>query len=174
MRVLPIALLSLISLATALPNLSPPPPWRRLTNSLISKIWKLPGEQQRIIGTSPAGNAGTTQANRRVSARYGRDIVLRFNLTSAAEASALSEAANDLFLDIWAFSENWADIRIAKDVVCLRNINRQQCHPRAMLIAPSGAVVARPTSTESAICSSTAYSRVCPNFVDHFNLAIRA
>jgi len=49
--------------------------------------------------------------------RYGGDVVLRFNLTTLDEAEALSEAADILYLDIWEMTENWMDIRVAKDVV---------------------------------------------------------
>lgn len=42
---------------------------------------------------------------------------MRFNISSADEASALAEASDILFLDVWEFNENWVDIRIAKDVV---------------------------------------------------------
>lgn len=50
-------------------------------------------------------------------ARYGEDVVLRFTIRSAEEAKALAEAADILFLDVWEFNEDWADIRVAKDVV---------------------------------------------------------
>jgi extracellular matrix protein 14 len=43
--------------------------------------------------------------------------VLRFTIRSAEEAKALAEAADILFLDVWEFNEDWADIRVAKDVV---------------------------------------------------------
>ncbi|KAI9780457.1 MAG: putative metallocarboxypeptidase ecm14 [Geoglossum umbratile] len=49
--------------------------------------------------------------------KYDGDIVLRFNITTTDEANALAEAASVLFLDIWGSSNNWVDIRIAKDVV---------------------------------------------------------
>lgn len=46
-------------------------------------------------------------------------MVLRFNITNEHEAAALAEASNALYLDVWEFSENWVDIRLAKDVVRL-------------------------------------------------------
>ena len=54
-------------------------------------------------------------------ARYGEDVVLRFTIRSVEEAKALAEAADILFLDVWEFNEDWADIRVAKDVVCTRH-----------------------------------------------------
>jgi extracellular matrix protein 14 len=123
---LPIALLSLLCLApaaiTALPpqeHPSPPAPWRRFTNTLISNIWQLPDSQSPIRSTRD-GN-GRTEASQ-AAARYGQDIVLRFNLSSADEAHAIADAAQDLYLDIWEFNENWVDIRLAKDIVCVSSV----------------------------------------------------
>lgn len=50
-------------------------------------------------------------------AHYGGDVVLRFKMQTADEARALSQAAATLFLDVWEFNEDWADIRLAKDVL---------------------------------------------------------
>lgn len=52
-------------------------------------------------------------------AKYGGDVVLRFNLTTIEEEKALAEAANTLFLDVWAFTSNWADIRLREDDVSM-------------------------------------------------------
>lgn len=68
-----------------------------------------------------AGSDGTEATgdtpDRNLLARYGEDMVLRFNISNAEEASALAEASDILFLDVWEFNEDWVDIRIAKDVV---------------------------------------------------------
>jgi hypothetical protein len=50
-------------------------------------------------------------------AKYGGDVVLRFNLSTPAEEKALAEAADTLFLDVWEFTQNWADIRLREDDV---------------------------------------------------------
>ena len=50
-------------------------------------------------------------------ARYGGDLVLRFEINSIEEAAALAEAVNVLFLDVWEFTTEWVDIRLSKDVV---------------------------------------------------------
>ncbi|KAF2187496.1 putative metallocarboxypeptidase ECM14 [Zopfia rhizophila CBS 207.26] len=92
-------------------------PWRRLSDAIIRRIWGLQ-EKQMSLGRN---NGETVIADgapaRKLVARYGEDIVIRFNISTVDEASALTEASNILFLDVWEFNENWVDIRIAKDVV---------------------------------------------------------
>ena len=44
-------------------------------------------------------------------------MVLRFNVTTQDEAHVLAEVADNLFLDVWAGTKDWVDIRIAKDVL---------------------------------------------------------
>jgi extracellular matrix protein 14 len=46
-------------------------------------------------------------------------VVLRFNLSTSYEEQALAEAADTLFLDVWEFTSNWADIRLREDDVGL-------------------------------------------------------
>lgn len=96
-----------------LPNHTPPT-WRRLSDAIIRKIWTLPASQKSL----GEGLDGTHQApTEQFVARYGDDVVLRFTIRTADEATALAEASDSLFLDVWAFNEDWADIRVAKDVV---------------------------------------------------------
>lgn len=52
-------------------------------------------------------------------AHYGKDVVLRFNLSTPYEEQMLAEAADHLLLDVWEFTSNWADIRLGEDVVSL-------------------------------------------------------
>ena len=52
-------------------------------------------------------------------ARYGGDLVLRFNISTAEESGSLAEAADTLMLDVWEFSHDWVDIRLSKDSVPL-------------------------------------------------------
>lgn len=91
-----------------------PPTWRRLSDALIRTIWRLPDHRTtRPDGLRPAHQPPTEP----FVARYGDDVVLRFKMRSADEAEALADAADVLFLDVWEFNEDWADIRVAKDVV---------------------------------------------------------
>ncbi|KZM22272.1 metallocarboxypeptidase [Ascochyta rabiei] len=97
----------------ASPNRTPPT-WRRLSDAILRKIGSLP-----VHHTSRREGAGSTPqpATEPFVARYGDDVVLRFTMHTADEAKALAEASDVLFLDVWEFNEDWADIRVAKHVV---------------------------------------------------------
>ncbi|KAJ4356505.1 putative metallocarboxypeptidase ecm14 [Didymosphaeria variabile] len=91
-----------------------PRPWRKLSDAIIRNVWGLP-DTHKSLGTDTPPARGTP--DRSLIARYGEDIVLRFKITTPDEASALAEAADILFLDVWEFTSDWVDIRIAKDVL---------------------------------------------------------
>ncbi|OAL48419.1 carboxypeptidase B precursor [Pyrenochaeta sp. DS3sAY3a] len=92
-----------------------PRPWRRLSDALIRRIWGLQEPADRRGGQS--AKQGSNGPGEQLVARYGDDVVLRFTIRTADEASALAKAAEILFLDVWEFNHDWCDIRIAKDVV---------------------------------------------------------
>ncbi|OJD16756.1 hypothetical protein AJ78_03094 [Emergomyces pasteurianus Ep9510] len=90
--------------------------WTKLRNSIIEKVWGVPPQQRN----HRAGNRHQYplfSAPASLRARYGDDVVLRFTLQTAEEVKALVEASNILFLDVWSSSNEWVDIRLAKDVV---------------------------------------------------------
>jgi extracellular matrix protein 14 len=101
---------------------NPPRPWRKLSDAIIRRIWRLPEKDASL-----KANNGETEADGRSLAQYGEDIVLRFNISTAEEASALAEAADILFLDVWEFNDNWVDIRIAKGVVRRNDATNTKC-----------------------------------------------
>lgn len=89
--------------------------WRLLSNSLIGTLTggykdKSRSGPQKQIYSNPHAPPHTL-------ARYGGDVVLRFNVSTEAETSSLAEAADTLLLDVWDFSKDWVDIRLAKDIV---------------------------------------------------------
>lgn len=47
--------------------------------------------------------------------RYRDDVVIRFNVTSPDEETALSEATDRMFLDVWAFTQKYVDIRLRRE-----------------------------------------------------------
>ncbi|PGH13083.1 hypothetical protein AJ80_06455 [Polytolypa hystricis UAMH7299] len=89
--------------------------WKKLRNSVIETVWGVPEHHRASTGSRPASLL--SPAPPLLRARYGDDVVLRFSLKSASDAQAIAEASNILFLDIWASSDDWVDIRVAKDVV---------------------------------------------------------
>jgi extracellular matrix protein 14 len=91
--------------------------WRRLSNRILSFFYS-PDNTPGVAAAhpDPLGAVGPYRPNP-LAARYGQDIVLRFNISTAEEAKAIAEASEDLYLDVWEFNENWVDIRLSKDTV---------------------------------------------------------
>ncbi|KAI4133370.1 MAG: hypothetical protein LQ338_000270 [Usnochroma carphineum] len=89
----------------------------RLRDGLIRSIWSIPCHEQTKLSGAKAVPAGSSPPPSSLLARYGGDVVLRFNITSEEEAIALAEAVNVLFLDVWEYNSEWVDIRLSKDVV---------------------------------------------------------
>nr|POE58962.1 putative metallocarboxypeptidase ecm14 [Quercus suber] len=90
--------------------------WRALSDRLV----------ETIFGSARAGKAADRfrpssrpdhHASSHSPARYGGEVVLRFNISTHNEARSLADAADTLLLDVWEFSQNWVDIRLAKDIV---------------------------------------------------------
>lgn len=104
-------------------NVFPQLAWLR--DTAIEKVFGLPPNSKatpsRPTSTSPTSNS---QLPAKLLAKYGGDVVLRFNLSSHAEEKALAEAADTLFLDIWEFTNNWADIRLREADVRSRDLQR--------------------------------------------------
>lgn len=90
-----------------------PSHFRKFRDAIIEKIFSLPQKSKSHTGCT--GKIPTAPTNFRT--RYGNDVVLRFTFESEEEVKALSEASNILYLDVWEFTDEWVDIRIAKDVV---------------------------------------------------------
>ncbi|OBT52482.1 hypothetical protein VE04_07478, partial [Pseudogymnoascus sp. 24MN13] len=99
-----------------------------LRDTAIEKIFGGGNAKSDTTATTTAGKENehvATSSRRRPSsaragtllAKYGGDVVLRFNITTEEEEAALAEAADTLFLDVWEFTNNWADIRLAEDDV---------------------------------------------------------
>ncbi|EHK96926.1 putative metallocarboxypeptidase ecm14 [Glarea lozoyensis 74030] len=88
-----------------------------IRDTAIEKIFRIPKKDSKpdCHKSGPAFHSSNNQLPARLLAKYGDDVVLRFNLTTSEEEKALAEAADILFLDVWEFTNNWADIRLRKD-----------------------------------------------------------
>ena len=89
----------------------------RIRNRVVQALWKIPIQQRLSSGSPESALRSSPPAH--LLARYGEDLVLRFKIRSVEEAKALADAINVLFLDVWEFTTEWVDIRLAKDVVRL-------------------------------------------------------
>lgn len=70
-----------------------------------------------VFGRHPTKAAAPPPVLNQLRAQYANQLVVRFNVTTAAEETALSEAAARLFLDVWAFTQDYVDIRLHADEV---------------------------------------------------------
>ncbi|KAL9586906.1 MAG: hypothetical protein Q9212_000578 [Teloschistes hypoglaucus] len=89
----------------------------RLRDGLIRLVWSI-----HTNGPSPAAeplpvSSGPATPPSTLFARYGGDLVLRFNVRTSEEVAALTQAVDVLFLDVWEFNSHFLDIRVSKDVV---------------------------------------------------------
>ncbi|KAH8671982.1 putative metallocarboxypeptidase ecm14 [Tricladium varicosporioides] len=98
-------------------NVFPQLTWIR--DTAIEKVFGLPPKGTKKGCDKPGSKSGPTssQLPSTLLAKYGGDIVIRFNLSTPQEEEALAEAADTLFLDVWEFTNNWADIRLREDDV---------------------------------------------------------
>ncbi len=87
----------------------------RLRDSIIHKIWGVPPSHEHHSDCKHARPKFSAPPNFRT--RYNSDVVLRFKVKSADEAKVLTEVSDILYLDVWESTNDWVDIRIAKDVV---------------------------------------------------------
>lgn len=108
-----------------------------LRDTAIEKIFGLPRKTAKTGADKPSylSRPSNTQLPATLLAKYGGDVVLRFNLSTPQEEQALAEAADTLFLDVWEFTNNWADIRLRQDDVgsktytCMDNTDEARSLP---------------------------------------------
>ncbi|KAH6668809.1 putative metallocarboxypeptidase ecm14 [Halenospora varia] len=90
-----------------------------IRDTAIEKVFGLPPKSTKNGCDKSGSKSGPTssQLPSTLRAKYGGDVVIRFNLSTPQEEEALAEAADTLFLDVWEFTNNWADIRLREDDV---------------------------------------------------------
>ncbi|QIX00652.1 hypothetical protein AMS68_006169 [Peltaster fructicola] len=112
--IVPLLALSLPVAAIHLPSLPSQHParstWRKVSNRIISALW-------RPESTTPQCHNGRPDVDAKLLAQYEGDIVLRFNVSNAEEVDSLKEAVSTLILDVWDFTQDWVDIRLAEPLV---------------------------------------------------------
>jgi len=123
--------LASLSLATAVPSesndayravASQPQPflshWRRLSERLIEKIWtQTSNHEEKESRVKRPSKPEEQLLPAHTLARYGGDVLLRFNISTSEEAKSLAEASDTLLLDVWEFTNDWVDIRLAQELV---------------------------------------------------------
>lgn len=97
--------------------------WPKLRDAVVETLWGAPEHDHRkpFSAGRPSGSL-SSPAPSSLQARYGNDVVLRFSVESPSQVAALREASNILFLDVWSSTDEWVDIRLAKDVVCRHSL----------------------------------------------------
>jgi extracellular matrix protein 14 len=91
-----------------------------LKGTWVEKYFRSPSKITKSVGEKPATQPSNSKLPAKLLAHYGRDVVLRFNISTPYEEQMLADAADHLLLDVWEFTSNWADIRLGEDVVCPR------------------------------------------------------
>jgi extracellular matrix protein 14 len=124
-----LATLASLSVATAVPSdsndayraASQPQPflshWRRLSERFIEKIWTQTSTHEEKESRVKASKPEEQLLPAHTLARYGGDVLLRFNISTSEEAKSLAEASDTLLLDVWEFANDWVDIRLAQELV---------------------------------------------------------
>ncbi|KAJ6444190.1 zinc carboxypeptidase domain-containing protein [Purpureocillium lavendulum] len=75
------------------------------------------GTVEFFFGRHPTKAAKPAKGLGAVRSKYTDELVLRFNVSTTDEEAALSDAAARLFLDVWAFTGDYVDIRLHADEV---------------------------------------------------------
>jgi extracellular matrix protein 14 len=83
---------------------------RWLRDSAVELVFGRPENSGR-------GKGGATSYGGAMRARFRDDVVVRFNVSGPEQEGALSDAVATLILDVWAFTDEYVDIRLRKETV---------------------------------------------------------
>lgn len=104
----------------------PPAPAQNAPRGLFPLVTWLRDNVVEMVFGRPASAKRKSAPPRGMGAlnpRYDKETVIRFNVTSHDEEGALADAADRLFLDVWASTRNHVDIRLhKKDVSSLLSL----------------------------------------------------
>ena len=130
--------------------------FNKLRDLVVQTIWEVP-PYHRVCHTKskPKVLNPESSTSQTLLARYGGDVVLRFNITSQDEAKALAEATNVLFVDVWEFNTEWADVRLGRDSVRVIHLETARNHADAHL---QGHVLVKTSPQVSTACTYTTHA----------------
>lgn len=127
----------------------------RARDTLIHTVWRIPTDTSLTKASGKASAAAGPPPT--LLARYGGDLVLRFDINSIHDAEALAQAVDVLFLDVWEFTTDWVDIRLSKDIVC-SNLPTLGYQDSDESLHPAGAIVVGTSTAIPAACSHSPYA----------------
>lgn len=113
------------------------------------------GAIELIFGAHPSKSTSTADIDdqRRIRYQYANEVVLRFNVSTTDEEAALAEAATRMFLDIWALTTDFVDIRLHSNQIAplLSLLPRSMRYTHSTLIPDLAAAVyeSRPSDGRS-------------------------
>lgn len=70
-----------------------------------------------VVFGKPSTSIKGSRPGAQLRSRYRNDVVIRFNVTNSEEEGAIAQAVDQMFLDVWAFTPEFVDVRLAKDDV---------------------------------------------------------
>jgi len=70
-----------------------------------------------VVFGKPSTRTKGPKPGAQLQSRYRNDVVVRFNVTNSEEEGALAQAVDQMFLDVWAFTPEFVDVRLDKDDV---------------------------------------------------------
>ncbi|CAM1510271.1 Fc.00g006060.m01.CDS01 [Cosmosporella sp. VM-42] len=90
-----------------------------------------------IFGRHPTKDICKPPVPNELRAQYANELVLRFNVTTTDEETALADAAARLFLDVWAFTDDYVDIRLhSEDVAPLLGLLPKSLRSSQSILIP--------------------------------------
>lgn len=109
--------------------------------------WLRDSAVEVVFGKPSIRSTGSTPAAA-LQARYRNDVVVRFNVTNSEEEGALARATEQMFLDVWAFTPDFVDVRLDKDdVSALLTLLPKSLEPSMLIPDVAAAVWATYPST---------------------------
>ncbi|KAK4151309.1 hypothetical protein C8A00DRAFT_17284 [Chaetomidium leptoderma] len=101
-----------------------------------------------VVFGKPSTKTKGSGSGAQLQFRYRNDVVVRFNVTNSEEEGALAQAVQQMFLDVWAFTPDYVDVRLDKDdVSALLTLLPNSLQPSVLMSDVAAAVWATYPST---------------------------